>query len=376
MEKPKLLLVADTFYPKVDGTLKFMEEFIKRAYNDFHISLLVPKLDNKKHKTKHLDKITYIKPYKKISLSGYPSMKFSFNNFKRIKTAIKEAEIVFVQGPALLSFISMYYAHKYEKKVISYTHVLSWEVLAKFVPLPLFLYSLARKINLFFFNYCDKILVPYHDLKDELKKNGIKVPMVVTKLGVDIKRFFPSKDKKESKKKIGIKSEKKVIGYVGRISKEKNVQIILDAFNKLEDKDNLQLLLVGDGPKDQVKEFKKLNNCILTGFVNNVEKYLKAMDIFIMPSSTETTSLATLEAMSTGLGVIASKVGFIKNYLIKDYNGIFFSKNSSTMLAMKIEKLLANPELVEKLGNNARKTIAYSFSWERSINKIKRNLLH
>ena len=42
MQKPKLLLVADTYYPKVDGTLRFIEEFIKRAHRDFDLSLLVP----------------------------------------------------------------------------------------------------------------------------------------------------------------------------------------------------------------------------------------------------------------------------------------------------------------------------------------------
>ena len=94
-----------------------------------------------------------------------------------------------------------------------------------------------------------------------------------------------------------------------------------------------------------------------------------------MPSLTETTSLATLEAMSYGLPIIASKVGFMKNYIVKGYNGIFFPRDSSTMLAMKIKKLRDNIELRNKLGQNARKTIAYSFSWERSINKIKRLLM-
>ena len=48
IDKIKLLLIADTYYPKVDGTLKFMGEFLKRAENDFEISLLVPDFGNKK----------------------------------------------------------------------------------------------------------------------------------------------------------------------------------------------------------------------------------------------------------------------------------------------------------------------------------------
>ena len=81
--------------------------------------------------------------------------------------------------------------------------------------------------------------------------------------------------------------------------------------------------MVGDGTKKQVKEFKKIKNCKVTGFVPDVHEYLKAMDIFVMPSLTETTSLATLEAMACGLPVIATKVGYIKNYLVRNHNGLF-----------------------------------------------------
>ncbi|MEK6900693.1 MAG: glycosyltransferase family 4 protein, partial [Nanoarchaeota archaeon] len=90
---------------------------------------------------------------------------------------------------------------------------------------------------------------------------------------------------------------------------------------------------------------------------------------------TETTSLATLEAMSSGLPVITTRVGFIKSYVSKNHNGIFFPRNNSTMLSVKIAKLLKDKELRDRLGQNARKTVAYGFSWERSINRIRRILL-
>ena len=225
---------------------------------------------------------------------------------------------------------------------------------------------------------CTEIFVPYKALKDELIDKKVHVPIRVAKLGVDIHRFSPVVDNEKCKEKSHIDKDAFVIGYVGRISKEKNVGVLLSAFTKLIDQKSMNkyhLLIVGDGPLDQTKEFRNNNNCTITGFVDNVHDYLKAMDIFVMPSLTETTSLATLEAMSTGLPVIATKIGFIQKYITKNHNGIFFPKNSPTMLAMKIEKLRKDPELRTKLGHNARNTIAYSFSWERSINKIKRLLL-
>ena len=370
--RPKLLLVADTYYPKVDGTLRFVEEFVKRSVQQFEISMLVPKYKGKQKKM--VDEMTYVKTYKRISLSGYPSIKINFKSLRQIKNAVKKADVVFAQGPAFLSFLSIYYGNKFKKKVIFYPHVITWELVKRFIPLPGFMHSLARKMVIYFYNKCTEILIPYHELQQHLHKAGVKVKMTVARLGVDIQRFTPSLDKVVHKKKVKIPTNRFVIGYVGRLSKEKNVHTLLRAFKGLKDQSKIYLLLVGDGPKSQTQEFKELPNVKITGFVKNVEDYMKAMDVFIMPSTTETTSLATLEAMSSGLAVITSKVGYIKNYVTKGHNGIFFAKNSPSMLAMKIEKLREHPETIEKLGGQARKTVAYSFSWERSINKIKRVL--
>ncbi len=376
--KLKLLLIADTYYPKVDGTLKFMEEFVKRSSNDFEISLLVPHLSKEKNVLldEKVDHVTFIEPSRWISLSGYPSMKLSRLNKNRIIKAIKEADVVFIQGPAMMSYLSIYYAHKYKRKTFFYIHTISWELFAKFFPSILghLFWRLIRRISVKLYNQCDHILVPYHGLKDSLISQGVKTPIGVAKLGVDIDLFSPAKDKKLAKEKLGIEPHKIVIGYVGRISTEKNTAILLEAFLKLKHQQQIHLLIVGDGSEEQKEDFAGTQNCTVTGFVTNVQDYLKAMDIFVMPSLTETTSLATLEAMSCGLPVIASRVGYIKDYITRSYNGLFFPKNSASLLAVKLENLIKDTALQHSLGENARKTIVYSFSWDRSINRIKRFL--
>ncbi|MBS3139572.1 glycosyltransferase [Candidatus Woesearchaeota archaeon] len=371
--KRSLLLAADTFHPKVDGTLKFMGEFIKRSQNTFNISLLIPRLDN----SSKMESAAYLETSKRISLSGYPLMKLTWKNLKLIKEKVKKADIIFVQGPALISYLSIYYGHKFKKTTIFYTHTIAWELLEKFVPL-LFnklLNKIVKLLSVLSYNRCNLILVPYPGLESYLKQAGVKTSIKVARLGVDINTFTPTADKNQYKTKFGISPDKKVIGYVGRISKEKNTLVLLEAFKQLEPPGRYHLLMVGDGPKDQAEKFSLLKNCTITGFKPDVNDYLKAMDLFVMPSLTETTSLATLEAMATGIPVIVSKVGYIKDYVKKDYNGQFFPKSSPKLLASKISKLLADQELQEKLGRNARKTVIYSFSWDRSINRIKRLIL-
>jgi glycosyltransferase involved in cell wall biosynthesis len=348
-----------------------MEEFIKRAGSYFEVSILVPDFGAKKSK-----EVTYLEVSKYLHLSDYASIKLSPKNINKIKEAVRNADIIFVQGPALASYIGAHYGHKYNKPTLLYVHTIAWEILDKFLPKTIrkLVLKIARSVLIKAYNNCDEILVPYHDLKNQLDMQGVKTNMSIARLGVDIDKFSPASDKVLAKTRMGIPTDKFVIGYVGRVSKEKNVNTLLSAFKKLKHQKNVFLLIVGDGPEKEVAELKALSNCKVTGFVNNVEDYLKAMDIFVMPSLTETTSLATLEAMSTGLPVIATKVGFIKSYIVRGHNGIFFPRNSASMLAVKMDKLLRNKELRQKLGQNARKTVAYSFSWERSINKIRKKL--
>lgn len=375
MNKPKLLLVADTYHPQVDGIVVFIDEFIKRARERFQISLLVPKFKGSQEKKESqaffLDTSKLFKP-----LPTYPSVKLSLKNLSRIKKAVKENDIIFLQGPSLGTLLAVHYAKKLKKKSLLYLHVLPWELFEKSKSWIVGrLAKLLKRIFISYYNQCDEILIPYHELNSELRKEGIKNKMTVARLGIDIDKFHPSPDKARSKQKVGLDKNKTVIGFVGRISREKNVHVLLEAFKKLKDQSDLILLIVGDGPKEQKKEMEELENCKITGFVHNVQDYLQAMDIFVLPSLTETTSLATLEAMSSGLPVIVTKVGFMSRYIIKNHNGVFFPRDNATILTIKLERLLKNQGIREKLGQNARRTVAYSFSWERSINKIKRVIL-
>lgn len=370
--KPKLLLIADTYEPKVDGTYMFMKEFVTRSADVFDISVLVPKYANQKD-TSHKHFLTVSK---RFVLSGYANIAISFSNMQKIIRSIKEADIIFIQGPAFLSYLCMFLGKRYRKKVVSYLHVLGWELFEKFLPVR---YSnlferFARRVAMWFYNFNDIVCIPYKTIRSELISSGLRCRAETTALGVDIKRFTPSLNKKKSKEALKIAEHKQVIGYCGRISREKSVLTLLEGFRKLANQENLVLLIVGDGDPEIMEQLRSQANCVCTGFVSNPEKYLQAMDVFVMSSLTETTSLVTLEAMATGLPVISTKVGFIAQYLQKGFNGEFFPRENSTMLAVKLEKLLREPMYAGSLGHNARRKVAYSFSWDRSINRINRVL--
>ena len=107
----------------------------------------------------------------------------------------------------------------------------------------------------------------------------------------------------------------------------------------------------------------------MTGFVENVVPYLQATDIFVNPSITETTSLATLEAMKCGIPAITRKVGAPGEYIKNGYNGYHF--NNITDLKEKLTRLIENKKLRQQLGQNAQ-TTANKYNWEKTTQNLIR----
>ncbi|MBW2963744.1 glycosyltransferase family 4 protein [Candidatus Woesearchaeota archaeon] len=374
MTKQKLLIAADTYFPKKDGVVRFLKELVPRLSKDFNITLLVPNFEKNKIEIKK-GKTTVVKlPVSKfIGIAGYQAVKYSLQNRKAIKKYVRETDFVFAQDLAPIGSWSIRLAKKFKKPVLAYIHQINWEQLPPM--LPKLFRSLAEIItkrkSLKLYNQCDLILVPYKNLGQELKEKGIAAKTEVVRLGINTKVFKPSENKEKSREKIGLHHNRAVIGYVGRLSEEKNVNTLLETFKRLQEKYKIYLLIVGDGSIRTKKGFEEIPYTKITGFVSQVVPYLQAMDIFVMPSLTETTSLATLEAMACGVPVITTKVGFLQEYVIKNHNGLLFPKGNPYNLQIQLKKLLDHPELREKFGKNAR-AVAQSFSWDKTASDIKR----
>ncbi|MFC1801699.1 glycosyltransferase [Nanoarchaeota archaeon] len=371
--KKKLLIAADTYFPKKDGVVRFLKEVVPRLQKQFKVTLIVPNFEGKKIEVKGTNvKIIKLPVSKYFSLSGYPSIKVSRKNKKTIKDEVKEADVVFAQDLAMIGYFSIKYAKKYKKSIFAFIHQINWEQLPQVLPKSI--RNLARnfikKFSAKIYNKCNLLAIPYKELGEELKKQGIKAKMEVVRLGIDSDFFSPTQDKVTSKNKVHIDPKFMVIGYVGRISKEKNLEVLAETFQKLQPHHKIFLLIVGGGSEMEMKKLEAVKNAKVTGFVSNVVPYLQAMDIFVMPSLTETTSLATLEAMSCGIPVITTKVGFLKEYVIKDHNGLLFPKGNAYTLGIQLKKMLENPELRKRLGHNGR-NVAKSFSWDNSAERFK-----
>ena len=205
-----------------------------------------------------------------------------------------------------------------------------------------------------------------------LERERILPVKTLVPLGVNSARFVPPKDRRNAKVHIGLNPDNIVFGYCGRLGREKNLATLYKAFSQLQQQyNNITLLIIGKGVEQETAIFTSKKNVVLTGAVDNVVPYLQAMDIFVLPSLTETTSLATLEAMSCGIPVVCTPVGAIKDYVIDGENGFLFPKKNDLVLKKKLEWLLVNQKGRERMGAAARQTVETKYSLKHTIEHLK-----
>lgn len=368
-----LLVAVDTWHPKIDGVVRFLENVLPELSKKYNVTVLAPAFDGKAGKEVE-GRINVVKiPTSSVwGVAGYPSVRVSLKTLRTIKNLVRESDIVFSQDLAILGAFAIRYGRRYRKPTIMYTHQVSWEQLAnvmvKSKGLRKSIIPTLKTIARHLYSKCDLLIIPSENTASLFAEMGVHTRKVIVELGVDVSKFVPPKNKNYAKLYVKIDPKKTVIGYSGRISKEKNLSVLRSAFLELRKKHNATLLVVGGGSKEEERKLRG-EDIVITGMKENVLPYIQAMDIFVMPSLTETSSLATMEAMACGVPAIVTSVGSMKDYVKKGFNGYFFPKESPEMLANRIEELLKDREKMKRFGFNARLGIM-RYSWKKTVAKI------
>lgn len=193
--------------------------------------------------------------------------------------------------------------------------------------------------------------------------------------GVNTDKFCP-RDNIGIRNSLGFSSEDIVIGTVGRLDPIKAQRLLLQAFSSLNhEKKNLCLVLVGDGPeKRNLKSVRKRLACgdsvVFLGERDDVDKILSAFDLFVLPSRNEGISNTILEAMSTGLPVIATSVGGNPELVKHGHSGLLFPPGDCEALVNALNFYIEqNPHMIEIHGQNGRERAVREFSLHRMVKR-------
>ncbi len=234
--------------------------------------------------------------------------------------------------------------------------------------------NLKKRILSFFQNCLIKkypVVVPSSYYAEIIKKNYKKKNheiLIYPSGGIDLDIFKP-----------GITSTKKktfVLSFVSNFIASKGWKIFLDSITKLQenkDIDNLQVIMVGDGPdkaaiKRIVKE-RKLPVSLRSNLSHTeISEVYKQSDVFIFPTETESLGLVGLEAMACGTPVIARKIPAIETYLTDKKNGLFFNGNSASALYHTIIKYYTLPD--QEKTNLQKQSLETAIKYDKNIVKI------
>jgi spore coat protein SA len=207
--------------------------------------------------------------------------------------------------------------------------------------------------------------------------------------GLDVRRF-PSRFstqgqllRRETRKRLGVPSDRRVLLFVGRFIQRKGITVLLDAFRQVRQKHrNTELWIIGGRPHgtsafhQAVRAKAKALPVRFLGFIpqNRLPSYYCAADLFVCPSqASEAFGLVNTEAAACGLPVIASKAWGIREAVADGVSGILVENYTSPVaFAAAINRLLSNPTRLDALGRSAHRYAVTNFSWERTARKFEK----
>jgi glycosyltransferase involved in cell wall biosynthesis len=198
----------------------------------------------------------------------------------------------------------------------------------------------------------------------------------VIRSGVDAERFRP-RNRAAARCRLGLSHEQPIVLFVGNLEPRKQVDVLVRALKQLP---ACLLLIVGSGESagvdDQTAHLRELTRTLqLTDRVRFLGRLsadalldcYAAANVFALPSSSEAQGIVALEAMASGLVVVASGVGGLLGTIEDGANGFLVRPGDADALALRLQTLLSRPELLDKVGAAARQTIEREFTWPRAI---------
>jgi glycosyltransferase involved in cell wall biosynthesis len=242
---------------------------------------------------------------------------------------------------------------------------------------------LAQALSAWFSNTSDAVLAPSPKIKRLLRTYGVTKPIHVLPTGIKLTQFRKTRASQDRaralRRRLDIDDSARVLLFVGRMGREKNVEFLIRAFSELRaQRADVAFILVGDGPilpqlKSLAKELR-LAEIVFAGAIPHTEiaAWYQMSDLFLFASLTDTQGIVILEALASGLGVIALRDTAFTDIVINGKNGLLTAPNASPrVFAARVDMALSNPALRRGFARNALET-ARRFAEHEQAKKLIR----
>lgn len=367
MQKKKIVHIAQS----AGGVQEYLYMFLKNFKDENYENYLVVSQDYENNKEKFVD---YVKDIYIVPMQRDIQLKFDLKSIKEIMKVLKKIkpDIVYLHSSKAGALGRIALLFNFKVKILYNAH--GWYFNAQISNKKKKIFALIERVLAIKTN---KIInISKSEYESALKyKIASKKKMCIIENGIDFTKFKDSdKYRDETRKKLNIKDNEIVIGVVGRLSEQKDPMTMIKAFKEVyEENKNIKMLFVGSGDlEDNIKKFAEDNNIldkvIITGWVDEVEKFIPAFDIAVLPSKWEGFGLVLIEYMACNKPIVASNVGGISNILQDKVNGTLIASGDYNKLKYSILELINNTGLKKKYINNNIK-LSYKYNIEFVVDK-------
>lgn len=351
----KIAIFSDTYIPDINGvatsTKILRDELLKHGHEVVVVTSELPSESD--YIDDPDDNILRVPGLEIQALYGYRACNiYSFKGMREIKGM--NIEVIHVQTEFGIGIFGRIVGESLNIPVV-YTYHTMWADYSHYVnpvnsgAIDGLIKKAITRISKFYGDKSAELIVPSTKTEEALKKYGLNKDMHIIPTGLELEKFDPKNKNLELinqiKQHYGIKNQF-VITFLGRIAKEKSIEVIIDAMKEIvKENDNVLCLIVGGGP--QLEELKNLvkddhisKYVIFTGPKpgNEVPSYYHLSNIFVSASITETQGLTYIEAMASGIPAIARYDQNLENVIINGVNGYFF--NTTDELVKIILKMM------------------------------------
>ncbi|MFO7766721.1 MAG: glycosyltransferase [Pelovirga sp.] len=368
-----ILILTNTFTPHVGGVARSVEAFVAEYRQRGHRVLVVaPEFPDMPQNETDVVRISAIQQFNasdfSVALPIHPHLSKAIDDF--------QPDIVHSQHPFLLGLTALRLA-RHRGLPLVFTHHTLYEQYTHYAPgdspaLKRFVIELATR----YANLSRQVFAPSESIRDLLLERGVTSPVTVVPTGVQLNNFA-SGDGATFRNQLKIPQDACVVGHLGRLAPEKNLEFLARAVADFVSHNQLaHFLIVGTGPsEDAITDiFSQLGLSSRLHFAGVLQQQeltdaLQAMDMFAFASFSETQGMVLTEAMAAGLPVVALNAPGVREVVTDKVNGRLLDDTSVTAFSAALQWIKEKSERHREDLKQAALATAEEFSMSRSADK-------
>ena len=360
----RIAIFTDTFSPQINGVTNTLNQLIGQleARGIEHM-IFAPKYD---HEADQGEERFY-----SLKLFLYPECRLALPNLFRIHDSLSrfKPDLIHSFTEFNMGITGLRYGKKYGIPTVS-SYTTNFTQYADYFKMAMLKQPIWEYLR-WFHNQNELTFCATNEARKLLQSNGIHRTAIFSR-GIDTNKFNPLKRNEALRRSLGVEDQK-VFLYVGRVSFEKDLDILCQSSQQIQGRygDKAAFVVTGDGPfLDKCRRLMP-ESTIFTGFQKGEElaRLFASSDVFVCPSSTETFGNVLLEAMASGLPVIGADAGGVRNLITHRHNGLKFAARDEADLTRCMVDLMENETLSRHLIHHG---IAFcqTRSWEVIVDEL------